>query len=85
MQDLSTALTVAQYVKQKGLSGKVWICPNAVSNGKIGNPDYLSGLECTVSTIPEVIRNKKVYRHFREDNYECIVWYNDEDYHYVSD
>ena len=82
MRDLENALTVEQYIKQKGITGKVWVCPHLVSNGKIGNPDYLTGVECTTSSIPEIVKCKKVREHFREDNFECIVWQNDEDYAY---
>lgn len=84
MFDPETALTVEQYIKQKGITGKVWLCPHLVSNGKIGNPEYLSGIECTASTIPDIVRPKKVKSTFREGGFECITWYNDEDYAYES-
>ena len=82
--DLETAITVEQYINQKGIVGKVWVCPHLVSNGKISNPIIFSGIECTVSTIPEEIKGKKVKTHFRELNTECIVWYNDEDVSYMD-
>jgi hypothetical protein len=85
LADVENALPVEQYIKQKGLTGKVWMCPHAVSNGKIGNPDYLSGIECTVSTITPELKQKKVISFFREDRFNCIVWYNDEDYAYSRD
>ena len=76
--DLTNAPTVQEYVEQKGCS-KLWLCPSIVSNGKIGNPLYLSGLECSKNTIPDIIRNKKVRRHYQENGVECIIWENDED------
>lgn len=80
---INNSPTVSQYLKQHGISGKVWLCPNAVSNGRIGNPDYLTGVECTVSSIPSEVKDKHVWNHFREGGFECIVWYNEEDYSYT--
>lgn len=83
MNSENTDLTVSQYIKQKGVVGKIWLCPHLVSNGKIGNPSTLTGFECTSSSIPEDIKQKRVWTHFREGGFECIVWYNDEDYSYT--
>ena len=78
-------LTVSQYIKQKGLTGKVWTCAHLVSNGKIGNPEWYYGIECTTSTVPAEIRDKKVMRFFKEGGFNCFIWFNDEDYHYKED
>jgi hypothetical protein len=85
MFDPETALTVEQYITQKGITGKVWVCPHIVSNGKISNPIRFSGIECTATSIPDDVKPKKVKSHFRELGTECIVWYNDEDYSYQDE
>ena len=76
--DLATAPTVQEYVKSNHVN-KVWVCPSKVSNGRIANPEYLRGVECTASTIPEKVRTKLVRTTFRDNGFECIIWENDED------
>lgn len=81
--DKYTAPTVQEYVKSRHVN-KIWVCPSKVSNGKIGNPDYLKGVECTASTIPEKVRNKLVRTTFRDNGFECIIWENDEDIDFLK-
>lgn len=78
MRDLTNALTVEEYAQIKGYT-RLWLCPSILSNGKIGNPPYLGGLECSTSTIPAEVRNKKVEKVFKEGSLQCIIWHNDED------
>lgn len=80
--DLTNAPTVEEYVNDKGCK-RLWLCPSLVSNGKIGNPPYLSGLECSASTIPDQVKGKKVRRHFNENGVECIIWENDNDISFI--
>lgn len=79
IRDVTTSPTVEEYVREHD-SSKVWVCPHLVSNGKIGNPTYLGGVECTPSTIPEQVKPKKVRKVFKQGGFLCIVWQNDEDY-----
>lgn len=78
IRDVTTSPTVEEYVKEHDCS-KVWVCPHLVSNGRIGNPTYLGGVECTSSTIPEPVKSKKVRKVFKQDGFLCIIWQNDED------
>ena len=83
MIDLSSALTVEQHVKQKSCH-RLWLCPSAVSTGRVDIDPIFRGLECSASTIPEPLKTKKVRTRFREANMECIIWENDQDYSYRS-
>lgn len=78
MIDLTNAPTVLEYVKEHDYS-RLWLCPSIVSNGKISNPPWMYGYECTQNTIPDEIKNKKVRRHYKENNVDCIIWENDDD------
>lgn len=78
MIDLTNAPTVQEYVKEHHYT-KLWLCPSIVSNGKIGNPSWMSGYECSAGTIPPEIRDKKVRKHYKENNIVCIIWENDDD------
>ena len=82
--DLTNAPTVAEFVKCNR-STKVWLCPSLVSNGKISNPSYLSGIECTGTTIPDNLKDKKVRHSFKEEGFECIIWENDEDTSFMEE
>ena len=79
IKDPESAPTVQDYVKEHNF-GKVWVCPHLVSNGRISNPGYMGGIECTASTIPEEVKLKKVRKAFKQADYACIIWQNDEDY-----
>ena len=78
MFDLTNAPTVEEYVKENGYT-KLWLCPSAVSTGRIGIEPIFRGYECSASSIPEKIKTKKVRKHFRENGVHCIIWENDED------
>ena len=81
MNDIEVASTVLEHAKSKGCN-RLWLCPHAVSTGRVDISSIFRGLECSTSTIPEELKNKKVWTHFKEDNMECIIWYNDLDYSY---
>lgn len=81
MIDIETASTVLEHAKSKGCN-RLWLCPHAVSTGRLDISPIFRGLECSASTIPEELKNKKVWSRFKEDNMECIIWYNDTDYSY---
>ena len=78
MKDLTNALTVQEYVNERSYS-KIWVCPHIVSNGKIAYDPVLKGIECTPSTIPPAIRDKKVWSKFADGSTLCVIWYNDTD------
>lgn len=80
---LVDAPTVIELVKRKGLT-KLRLCPHMVSNGRINNPEWLSGYDCTSYTIPEEVKNRKVVHHHKELKCDYIVWYFDEDEKYSS-
>lgn len=76
-ENLDEALSVEEFVKQRNLN-KLWLCPHEVSNGKVVNPPWLAGFECSPSTIPDEIKDRKVVKHFKENSTLCIIWYYQE-------
>lgn len=76
--DLENAPTVEEFVRTKNCN-KFWLCPSAVSSGKISRPFYLGGCECTTGTVPDEIKQKKVRKSFGDNDTFCIIWENDED------
>ena len=67
--------SVASLAKEKGVS-KVWLCPRLVTNTSFNRPSYLAGIECSVNSIPEEIKERRVTRYFHENNTLCIIWEN---------
>ena len=83
-EDINTAPTVGEYLKMHDYA-KIWVCPHIVNSGSINIDPILKGIECTASTIPDPILSKKVWGHFNDGKFHCIIWYNDEtvtDYHF---
>lgn len=76
--DLEHALTVEEHARRKG-NNKIWLCPHIVHNPRFNPVPILHGFECTLSTIPNPIKNKKVRKSWREDGFECIIWHNEDD------
>ena len=72
-----TNQTLSEYVKLHKYP-KLWICPHSVSDGRIKRNPLWQGIECTPSTIPDELKDKKVYRTFNDCGTHCIIWYNDE-------
>ena len=75
---LNTDLTVDEFIKEKHITGKVWVCAHLISNGKLGNPEWMYGMDCTVASIPKEVKSKKVRSYFKDCGYHCIVWVNDD-------
>lgn len=82
IQTIDEDMTVQEFITRKALSGKAWTCAHLVSNGRISNPDWYFGTECTIQSIPQQVRDKKILKYFREGGFHCIIWNNDEDYTY---
>lgn len=81
---INNAPNVGDYVKQYDYN-KIWVCPHIVNTGSINIDPILKGIECTSSTIPGPVLDKKVWKHFNDGKVHCIIWYNDEqitDYHF---
>lgn len=75
---LSTELPTVAEVAAQSRQSKIWLCPRLVEDGRISRPALLQGYDCTRSTIPDEVKDKKVVRHFVESNTECIIWENNE-------
>ena len=77
--DAETTQTVEEFCKSKS-HNRFWLCPSAVSTGKISRPVHLGGVECTSSTIPEEVKYKRVRTYFPDGEFICVIWENDEDH-----
>ena len=75
--------TVEEYVSKHNYA-KLWLCPSLVSDGKISRNPLMQGLECTRTTIPNDIRNKKVRITFNDGGTCCIIWENDDDKSFLT-
>ena len=56
---------------------KIWLCPDHVSDNTFQTNTLLKGIECTRYTVPDKLQDKKIKKHFLEDNFLCIIWEND--------
>ena len=81
--DLTTKPTIRDYVKAHKYS-KIWLCPSLVSDGRIKRHPLWQGIDCTPTTIPEELKDKKVMRVFNDCGSHCIIWENDEDKPFVD-
>lgn len=73
------APTVREYIK--GLSkDKIWMCPELVHSPKFNQHPLLAGLECTRSTVPKILLDKKVIECFYEGGLNCIFWDNSREF-----
>ena len=75
MNKMSQEITVQEFVNQKR-GKKLWLCPSIVNNIKFNPDPVLKGLECTESSIPEVLKDKYVRTYFNENGTLCIIWEN---------
>lgn len=55
---------------------RVWLCPRLLTSGRIEVHPILKGIECTKTTVPELIKGRRVVRHFTENSMDCIIWEN---------
>lgn len=67
--------TIREYLT-KCFHKKVWVCPNIVNNSSISIDPLLTGVECTSSTVPEELLDKKVHVVFNDGDFHCIIWEN---------
>ena len=68
--------TVMDLVAESEYS-RIWLCPSIVSNRKYSDSELLQGIDCSKSTVPELLKQMNVKKHFVEDDQLCIIWDND--------
>jgi len=73
-----TGETVIEHIKKSHYT-KLWLCPSLVSDGRIGGDPLLRGIECTPSSVPKELYDKKVRTVYNDCGTHCIVWVNDDD------
>ena len=81
--DLQNAPTLGEYIKTHKYP-KIWLCPSLVSDGRIKRNPLWDGIDCTPSTIPSELKDKKVRKTFNDCGTHCIIWENDEDVSFID-
>jgi len=61
-------------------SSKFWLCPSTVFKPRFNPSPIMGGLECTKTTVPEVLKSRRVKKSYSENGRYCIIWINDEDF-----
>jgi len=71
-------MTILECVKEKynATGTKLWLCPNIVVPDGIKVDPYFSGYECTPTSIPKDLRDRKVLEVFKEAGIIRIIWEN---------
>ena len=70
---LTEFITVQDFVKRQGCT-RLWLCPDIARWTRIDPHPVLKGIDCSVSTIPEIIKPRQVLKWFKEAGVDCIIW-----------
>lgn len=69
-------MTVIECAEQSKKT-KIWLCPHEVKHPKFVPHPFLTGIECSKSTIPDGLKDKRVTKQYVDGGFQCIIWFND--------